>query len=470
MRITTNVSLILVTSLLGVLTISTPIRAQAGQTPSTASSDTSTTSGFHTGQQSGLPYELGFQATLIDQNLFKFRSGYQGVNSLPSRNENEKSDTYTLYAGVRPMRGIELYVNPEMARGNGIGQALGLAGYTNGDVIRNPSLGMEPYLARYMARFTLSTGHGLEKIEAGENQIAGERPTHRLVLTAGKLGSNDIFDTNSYANSTRTQFMNWALINNGAYDYAADTRGYSCGAALEWVNPDFAIRLGRFAMPLVANGPDLAQNLGSSFGDQLELETHLHLFTHRGPLILRTLGYRNVAAMGDYRQSLALAQLAGGVPDITSTRKPGRVKYGFGLNFEQPLADDGATGLFGRFGWDDGATESFAYTEIDQTVCLGAQISGSRWHRPDDRIALALVKNDLSSAHRDYLAAGGIGFLLGDGKLNYGAEQILETYYNCQISKQTSVSLDYQYIANPGYNRDRGPVSVLSIRLHLEVL
>ena len=415
-----------------------------------------------------LPYELGFQATLIDQNLFKFRSPYSGPNSLLGRNENEKSDTYTLYAGVRLTHGFEVFLNPEMARGNGIGEALGLAGFTNGDVIRNPTLGMEPYLGRYFARYTLALGKGEEKITPGENQIEGMRPTHRLVFTMGKFGTNDIFDVNSYANSTRTQFMNWALLNNAAYDYAADTRGYSRGYTVEWVHPDFAVRLGLLAMPLVANGPDLAENLNHARGEQIELETHPTLLHRKGPMVVRLLAYRNIAAMGNYRESLALAQQNGTTPDITATRRQNRIKYGFGLNFEQPLGDDGLTGVFGRYGWDDGATESFAYTEVDRTLTLGGQLSGKRWHRPDDRLALAFVQNDIVGAHKDYLAAGGLGFLLGDGKLNYGSEQIIETYYSCQVAKPLALALDYQFINSPGYNRDRGPVSVLSVRAHLE--
>ncbi len=415
-----------------------------------------------------LPYELGLQVTVIDQNLFKFRSPYSGPNSLLGRNENEKSDTYTLYAGVRLTHGLELFINPEMARGNGIGEALGLAGFTNGDVIRNPTLGMEPYLGRYFVRYTLATGKGEEKITPGENQIEGMRPTHRLVFTAGKIGANDIFDVSSYANSTRTQFMNWSLLNNAAYDYAADTRGYSRGYTVEWVHPDFAVRLGLLAMPLVANGSDLAENLHHARGEQIELETHPTLLRRKGPMIVRLLAYRNIATMGSYRETLALAQKNGTTPDIFATRRQNRTKYGFGLNFEQPLGDDGLTGVFGRYGWDDGATESFAYTEVDRTLTLGGQLSGKRWHRPDDRLALALVQNDIVGAHRDYLAAGGLGFLLGDGKLNYGSEQILETYYSYQVAKPLALALDYQFINNPGYNRDRGPVSVLSVRAHLE--
>lgn len=441
---------------------------QAQNTPLPQDNSATTAAQSGTGKPPLLPYELGLQATLIDQNLFRFHSPYSGPNSLPARNENEKSDTYTVYAGVRLTRGLEVFVNPEMARGNGIGQAIGLAGFTNGDVIRNPTLGMEPYLARYFVRYTLATGKGEEKIAPGENQIEGLRPTHRLVFTAGKLGANDLFDINSYADSTRTQFMNWALLNNAAYDYAADTRGYTRGYALEWVNPDFAVRYGLFAMPLVANGPDLAEDLTHARGEQIEVEAHPHLLRHQNPLILRVLAYRNIATMGDYRASLALAQQTGTLPDITATRRPNRQKYGFGLNWEQPLGDDGATGIFGRYGWDDGATESFAYTEVDRSLSIGGQLSGRHWHRSEDCLALALVQNDLTAAHKDYLAAGGLGFLLGDGKLNYGSEQIAETYYRYQIAKPLSLSLDYQFINHPGYNRDRGPISVLSARAHLE--
>ncbi len=415
---------------------------------------------------SALPYELGFQATLIDQQLFKFTSPYSSKNSLLSRNENEKTDTYTVYTGVRLSRGLEVYVDPEMARGNGLSTALGLAGFVNGDVVRNPALGMQPYLARYFGRWTLATGNGEQKVEAGENQIAGPRPTHRLVVTAGKLGTNDIFDVNSYAGSTRTQFMNWALINSAAYDYAADTRGYSMGVAVEWVNPDWALRLGRFQMPTVANGPEMHQNLMRFHGDQVELEVHPHLIRKLDPTVVHLLSYVNVAHMGNYAQSVALA--AGGVPDILLTERDSAVKYGYGINWEQPVADGGATGLFGRYYWSDGATESYAYTEADRSFSLGYQLSGAHWHRKDDKWAIALVQNDISASHKAYLQAGGAGFILGDGGLTYGSEQILETYYNYQATKTLTFGLDYQFVNNPGYNAARGPVSVLSVRAHLE--
>lgn len=413
-------------------------------------------------------YEVGFQTTLIGQNLFKFRSPYAGKNSLRSRGELKETDSYTLFLGVRPARAFELYVNPEWVRGKGIGGGAGLAGYTNGEVLR-AGVKPEPVLARYFGRWIVPTGRGTESVEAGENKIPGPLPAHRLVLTAGKIAVTDLFDVNSYANSTRTQFMNWALINNAAYDFAADTRGYSRGVALEWLHPGGAVRLGSFQMPTVANGIKLAGDLIHNRGDQMEVELHLRLLGGKQmPAVFRLLGYRNLAHMGRYRAALALARQTGTTPDITAVEKKGAVKYGFGLNFEQALGDDGNTGVFGRWGWNDGRTESFAFTECDRTFCLGGQLSGARWHRPQDRWALALVQNELSAAHRDYLAAGGSGFQLGDGRLRYGPEQILETYYSYRLTSRATLSPDYQFINHPGYNRDRGPVSVFSFRVHWE--
>ena len=425
--------------------------------------------------ESTAPFQINGQSTFILQNLFKFHSPYQrdsggnGGGSLLSRNESELSDTYTLYLGARLSPRVEVYIDPEMTRGHGISNAVGIAGYSNGEVIRNPTLSQDPYLGRYYIHWVVPTGHSeTEKVEAAQNQVAGTRPLHRFVVWAGKLGTSDVFDLNSYANSTRTQFMNWALLNNGAYDYAADTRGYTRGIALEWIHPDWAIRFGSFQMPTVANGIDLAGNVADNRGDQLELELHPHGLGKSGPAIVRLLGYRNVAHMGDYRLAVRQAVQNNTTPDITTAARKGNVKYGFGLNFELPLGDEGNTGLFGRYGWDDGATESFAYTEIDRSLSFGTQVSGARWHRPKDRFAVAFVQNDLSSAHRDYLGAGGSGFIIGDGQLNYAPERIVESYYNFHLNRVTTLGIDYQYIVNPGYNADRGPVSIVSGRVHLE--
>ena len=414
-----------------------------------------------------LPYLVGGQATAIWQYHSTFDSRYQGPNSLRPQAEDAISHTYTLYTGVRPQPWLDLYADPEMVRGRGLSDALGLAGFTNGEVIRNPDIGTDPYLARLFLRVTLPLSEETEQIETGQLQIAGTRPTHRLTVTLGIFATNDLFDINRYANNTRTQFMNWALITNAAYDFAADTRGYSRGIAVEWAAPDLAVRAGILQMPTVANGIDLDSDVASSHGTQLEGEFHRALLPDR-PLVLRSFFFANQARMGDYRRSIALAHQQGGVPDITATRQRGALKYGFGFNLEQPLTADGETGLFARLGWNDGATESFAFTEAERSVSLGAQIAGGFWRRPDDRVGVAVVANELGNAHADYLGAGGRGFVLGDGRLNRRPEIITETYYALQLLSWFAVSIDYQFIDNPGYNRDRGPVSVVSLRGHLE--
>lgn len=409
---------------------------------------------------------VGFQATAIQQVLMPFKSHYSGANSLQSISQGRLSDTYTLYLGARLSKQFQVFVNPEMARGGGIGEALGLAGFTNGDVIRNPSLGQGPYIGRAFGRWILPLSKAEESVEKGENQIAGKQPVERLVITGGKLGVNDIFDTNVYSNSTRTQFMNWDLLNDPAYDYAADTRGYSEGVVAEWITPSVSLRAGSFFMPRVANGIDLDAHTRDSRGDQAELELHPSILRGRDRATAKYLVYRNVATMGNYAQ--ALSQMGAGVPDITATRQRGRIKYGFGINISQPLSDNGQTGLFTRIGWNDGRTESFAYTEAEDHFSFGAQLSGVRWHRPSDLIGLAISSNGLSSSHRAYLAAGGLGFLLGDGRLSYGRENVVEGYYNYGLSPTSTVTLGTQVIQNPGYNRDRGPVPTFSLRFHFE--
>jgi high affinity Mn2+ porin len=268
--------------------------------------------------------------------------------------------------------------------------------------------------------------------------------------------------------------MNNAFGNDAAWDFAQDARGYTNGVAISWVNPAWTLRVGTFQMPATAGGVHLAEDWPRSRGDQIELDRNARLLHGKQPATFRLLGYRNVARMGRYRAALAPAQGTGSPPDVTAVRRRGAVKYGFGLNFEQPLADGGATGVFGRWGGNDGATESFAYAEVDRTFSVGAQLSGVHWNRPLDRVGLAFAQNGLSAAHRAYLAAGGTGLNLGDGRLNYGAERDIEVYYaitrfaGTRLSKLLALSLGYQSIQNPGFNRDRGPVSVLSVRLHAQ--
>ncbi len=415
-----------------------------------------------------IPYAIGGQTTVVWQYHPRFHSPYQGPQSFDHAYDDAVSHSYDLYVGVRPFSWLDLYVNPEMVRGSGVGGGFGLAGYTNGEVIRNPQAGEDPYLARAFLRATLPLDAARITVTDDLLQIGGERPRRRLVLTGGVLGTTDVFDTNRYANSTRTQFLNWSFIANPAYDFAADTRGYTRGAALEWIEDEaWAVRVGLFQMPSVANGIDLDGDLAHAHGDQVEVEVHPTAIADR-PMVLRLMGYVNHARMGNYRDSLALAERENGTPDITRTRERDRLKYGFTVNVEQPLTEDGETGLFARGGWNDGHTETFAYTEADWTVSLGAQVGGAPWHRAEDHVGVAAAANGLSDPHADYLARGGVGFELGDARLRYRPETVVELYYSVKPLPFLALTADYQLIVDPGSNADRGPVSVVGVRVHLE--
>lgn len=364
-------------------------------------------------------------------------------------------------------------MNPEIALGNGVSSGAGLAGYSNGDLIGQPSLRPEPYIARAFVRWRIPLRRrGAPKqtqgVNPGTNLIGGNPPASRLVIAAGKLAISDHLDVNTYANNARIQFLNNAFINNLAYDKAADTRGYNFGLIVSWIHPAYALRLGLVAMPTTAGGPHLAYNLADDHSEQMELELHLRLFEGRSaqPLIVRLLAYRNKGTMGRYQEALQ-AEQAGTAPDISAVRRRGAAKYGFGLNFEQGLGDGGTSGVFGRLGWNDGRTESFCYAEADRFLSFGGQLSGAHWRRKEDVLGVAFAQSDLSALHKAYLEAGGLGLSLGDGRLNYGPERIAEVYYAYQLSGAASLSPDYQFINNPGDNRDRGPVSLLTLRLHL---
>jgi high affinity Mn2+ porin len=272
----------------------------------------------------------------------------------------------------------------------------------------------------------------------------------------------DLFDVNRYANTTRQQFMNWDLFNNSAWDFAADTRGYSNGIAAAWIHPLWAVRVGSLQMPVVANGNNFDSHLRNGRGDQAELTVS----SRATGTVARFLVFMNHGRMGNYAEALAAARATNTVPDIAADDKPGRTKYGWGLNLEQPIADGGETGAFARLGWSDGKNESFVFTEVDRHVSAGVQVSGTHWGRVNDRVGIAGVRTGIVQVHRDYLAAGGLGFLLGDGRLNYGAEQIIEAYYRAQLGDYFQVGPDVQYVRNPGYNRDRGPAPVLSLRVN----
>lgn len=411
---------------------------------------------------SWFPKVLGGQWTVINQNQAPFHSPYSGPNSLNQGGQDATSQTRGVYLGSQITDNLQFYLDTEWFVGSGLHGGTGLGGYTNGDVIRaGPAdLPKDPYLARAYARYLVPLTDDTAQVLRGQDQLPGHEPTKYLFVKAGHLAVTDDFDTNRYANSVRTQFLNFALINNGAYDYAADTRGYSNGVTVGWVNPDWALKLGTYQVPKVGNGEQLDFQLSKAQGSQAELDVK----PFDNDTVIRFLAYANQARMGDYEEALQLAQASGTTPSVQADDKEGRWKYGFGLNAEVPLADDGNTGLFFRAGWNDGHTETWMFTEIDRTLSFGGQLSGVHWGRDNDWWAMGTAINGLSAEHKAYLAAGGSGFMIGDGKLNYAPETILETYYSFAINDYLRLSPDYQFIANPAYNADRGPVSVASIR------
>ena len=412
-----------------------------------------------------IPQVLGTQLTAIGQRLGSFDAPYSGPMSLVSGGDHSFSHTYGLYLGAPLTTRLAGYLDVEMARGAGISHASGLAGVTNGDVLRQGTaeLGNGPYVARAYLRYTQSLGVESDSAARGIGQLAARVPRRRIELTVGKFAASDLFDVNRYANSTRTQFLNWGLFQNTAWDFAADTRGYTNGVAIAWTTPAMSLRVGSFQMPRQANGNVFDSDLRRARGDNVELT----LAALPGGATARLLAWQNHARMGDYRAALARAQAAGMPPDIVADDAPGRRKRGIGLNLEQPLADSGETGVFARVGAIDGTTESFAFTEVEGHVSAGAQLAGSHWGRAADRAGVALLRHRINDAHRAYLAAGGVGFLLGDGALRYGPENFLEGYYRAQLGTFLQVGPDVQYVRNPGYNRDRGPAVITTLRANL---
>ena len=414
------------------------------------------------------PQLLGMQATIIYQDMPAFSNPYEGRNSLTYENGegHGHTESYGVYLGSQIAPSLQAYLDIEQARGNGISHAVGLGGVTDGDVIRQGSadLGTDPYIARFYLRYLIPLSQEKDPLATrGMDQLPGMEPASRVEMKFGKIAATDDFDLNRYADNTRTQFMNWGLINNTAWDFAADTRGYSYGLVVAFVEPSWRLAFGSYQVATKANGNEFDGHLDKARGDNLELT----LKPNRQGTVVRLLAYHNQARMGDYAEAIATGAASSSAPDITADEQLGRSKYGFCINVEQPLADDGETGAFARIGWNDGRTEDFMFTEVDRHVSTGVQVSGIRWGRTDDRVGIAYVWHGLSPEHRDYLAAGGTGFLLGDGRLNYGLEQILETYYRVQFGPYAQLSPDFQYIQNPGYNRDRGPVEVYSLRLRL---
>ena len=405
-----------------------------------------------------------FQATYVWQDKRPFPAVYSGPNSLSADKERSYSFTATAALGFRPWAGGELYFNPEAAQGVPLSNLTGLGGFTNGEIARASGPTLKAYRARLFLRQTWGTGGEQEAVESAANQLAGSVDKRRWVLTAGNLSVFDVFDGNAYSHDPRTQFLNWSMMTHGAYDYAADARGYSWGVALEWYHDDWAVRAGRFIQPKEPNQQTLDPHIFQHYGDQIEVE-HAHTLGGQ-PGKLRVLAFRNRAKMSRFQDAIDLAARTGGTPDINDVRTGEQVKHGFGLNLEQAVSDD--VGVFGRASWADGRTETYAFTEIDRSLSGGVLVKGTSWGRGQDSFGIALARNGLSKVHRDYLAAAGMGFFIGDGRLNYRPETVFETFYNLNVTKAAWVTLDWQHIRNPAYNADRGPANVASVRLHTE--
>jgi high affinity Mn2+ porin len=407
-------------------------------------------------------WNVHFQATSIGQHHGRFASLYEGENSLPPHPESRVSITATVFLAVRLNHHLEVVINPEVAGGKGFGQVTGIAGFTNGEIARVSGATPRLYPARAFLRSTWGIGPGTETVESDVNQLAGSRPVCRFTLIIGKFAVTDYFDNNTYSHDPRKQFMNWSLMYNGVWDYSADTRGYSIGTLEELSMRHWSLRLASLMEPTTPNGPAFDTRVVKNRGDMIEWERRYRPLGRPGAL--RILGFANRERSGAFRQAM---RPNGQKPDIEATRRNGTLKYGFGLNLEQSLTPE--IGVFARSGWNDGKTESWAFTQIDRSISGGVSINARRWRRPLDHIGIAAVRNHLSGDHRSFLAAGGLGFIIGDGRLDhYRPEGIIEGYYAWRAAKDWTFTFDYQHIRNPAYNADRGPVSVLSLRLHWE--
>ncbi|WP_315836918.1 carbohydrate porin [Bradyrhizobium prioriisuperbiae] len=403
------------------------------------------------------------QTTLITQAYPTFRAPYQGSNSLPGLGRGRETWTVDAFIGVRLWQGGELYFNPELAQGFGIGSTLGLAGFSNGEAQKGGAEYPKFRPQRYIFRQTFGLGGEQEDVADGPMQLASKRDIDRVTLTIGRFAVGDYFDGNSYAKDPRADFMNWAMWASAAYDFPADLPGFTRGAVVELNKKDWALRAGVFQVPSQPNSDSLTWNSG---GGVVELEERYAILGQPGKLRLGVFGTRGNTA--NYRDALGIvvADPALDINAVTAAIRKENWKYGFYLNGEQQVATD--IGLFGRFSWNDGQNEILSFTDIDRSLSGGISVKGSYWGRPNDTIGFGGAVNGLSRAHRDFLAAGGNGLLIGDGRLNYSTEKILETYYAFAIDKSVTLTADYQLIANPAYNADRGPVSIFSGRVHAE--
>ena len=405
-------------------------------------------------------WEIHGQTTYLGQGYPAFRAPYTGTNSLTPARQAQATWSNSLYLNARLWEGGEVYYNPELLQGFGLSDTVGVAGFPSGEAQKSNFPYPHYNTSRLYVRQTFGFGGEQEELASGQQQLAGKVDVNRLTLQAGKFSVGDVFDGNAYAKDTRRDFMNWSIWAPGAFDYAADKLGLTYGMTAELNQKNWALRGGYFLMGAVSNSNNFDTQVFRRGQYVAELETRYSLFSRPGKL--RTIGWVSSANSGSYRETLNNPALN---LDIAQTRT-GRLKYGYVFNVEQSVTDD--IGLFGRWSWNNGKTEIMSFTDIDASLSLGTSIKGTKWGRPDDTIGIAGAINALSNDHRDFIAAGGLGPLIGDGQLNYRKERILETYYAYALTKAITLTADYQFVTNPAYNADRGPVHVFSGRLHGE--
>ena len=402
------------------------------------------------------------QFTYVEQQTSEFNAPYSGPNSLSPDRGAETTDA-TLYLGARLWSGAEGWINGEIDQGFGLDNTLGVAGFPSGEAYKVGK--NQPYLRmpRLFIRQTLNLDDTRRTIEASANQLGGARSADRLVITVGKFSIGDVFDTNQYAHDPRIDFLNWTAIDAGTFDYAADAWGYTVGAAIEWYRGAWTLRGGLFDMSDVPNSAHLDPGF-HEFQSIVEVERRHAMGSLPGRLTLTI--YESHARMGLLDDAVQFAESTGSAVDIAAVRSY-RSRAGASLNLEQQIAPD--LGLFARLGKAAGDVEAYEFTDIDRAVSIGLSLQGNRWHRPDDTLGLAAIDNAISASRERYLNAGGLGILVGDGRLPHpGPEQIVETYYSLAMLHFAHLSFDYQWINHPAYNRDRGPVSVVAVRLHAQ--
>jgi len=403
------------------------------------------------------------QATFVDQGTAAFHSPYRGPNSLDPGMRGRETADVTLYLGFRPWSGAEAWVDPEIDQGFGLSNTLGVAGFPSGEAYKVGKSTPYAKLPRLFLRQTIDLGGAREAVDADLNQMRGARTADRLVITIGKFGVTDIFDANTLAHDPRHDFLNWSVIDTGSFDYAADAWGYTYGAAVEWYVGRWTLRAGVFDLSTIPNTTSLERDF-SEFQAVVEIEERHNIGGRDGKLEIT--GFVSRGRMGKFSDAIRLAEATGQPASIAAVRRY-QSRPGISFNLEQDVTDD--LGVFAHGGVDDATKETYEFTDIDRTLAIGASMKGRRWSRPGDTVGLALVANDISRVHEQFLDAGGLGILVGDGKLPHpGTEAIVETYYDVPVQKVAHVSLDYQVVNNPGYNRDRGPVSIFAVRLHAQ--